>query len=60
MNIVIVPNFLRNAINEKLDTAITKCPDAKKDREILYNQLLSYFNEHGELPEFEIIKNKGE
>jgi hypothetical protein len=41
MKYCIVPNELRDAINAKLDTAIAACPDAAKDRDDLYNQLLS-------------------
>ena len=54
MRMVIVPNSLRDAIMEKLDTEIAKHPDAEKDREVLYGQLLSYFDEHGVIPEFSL------
>jgi len=55
---VIVPNVLSDAVNKKLDLAFVDCPEAEKDRDILYNQLLQYFDEHGELPEFKIIKKE--
>lgn len=54
MKMVIVPNELRDAINAKLDAAISKCPDAEQDREALYSQLLAYFDEHGEIPDFDL------
>jgi len=54
--LVIVPNSLRNAIMEKLDAAIRQCPDAEKDRDVLYHQLLDYFNEHRVIPEFSVKK----
>ncbi len=54
MTLVIVPDSLRDAINTKLDAEITKHPDAACDREIFYQFLLSYFFEHGELPEFHL------
>jgi len=57
MRMVIVPNELRDAINAKLDAAITACPDAANDRDALYNQLLAYFDEHGEVPDFDLAKN---
>ena len=57
MRMVIVPNELRDAINAKLDTAIAACPDAAKDRDTLYKQLLTYFDEHGEVPDFDLAKN---
>lgn len=32
-------------------------PDAAKDREELYRQLLEYFNDHGVVPDFSLKKN---
>jgi hypothetical protein len=52
----IVPDSLRNAINAKLDAALTDVPDAAKDRDHLYHELLYFFNENGYLPEFSIGK----
>jgi len=52
--IVIVPDSLREAINAKLDAAIAKCPDAAKDREVLYSHLVGFFDEYGYLPDFEL------
>lgn len=48
----VVPDALRDALNAKLDAAIAACPDAEKDREFLYGQLLEAFNEHGMIPDF--------
>lgn len=56
--LVIVPNYIADAINAKLDAAIAACPEAAKEREVLYEQLLGYFNEHGIIPEFHIQKNE--
>ena len=53
--LVIVPDELADVINAKLDTAIAKVPEAKEDRETLYQQLLEYFNEHGVVPDFELV-----
>jgi hypothetical protein len=55
---MIVPNWLRDTINAKLDTAFLTCPEAEKDRDILYNQMLAYFDEHGEVPDFKLVKKK--
>lgn len=57
MNLVIVPDSLKNTINEKLDAAYLDAPDAAIDRDIHYHSLLNYFNEYGEIPEFSIVKN---
>lgn len=54
--IVIVPNHLRDAINEKLDAAFKEVPEAEKDRDVLYHKLLEYFDEHGVIPDFKLQK----
>lgn len=54
MSYVIVPNYIRDAIYAKVDEAIAKCPDAAPDREFFYSRLLGYFDEHGEIPEFDL------
>lgn len=56
MSTVIVPDALSHAINAKLDEALAKMPDAATEREALYHQLLSFFNDYGFLPEFTIVK----
>jgi len=53
---LVVPDSLRHAINAKLDAAIAEHPDAERDREALYRHLLSFFNEHGYVPEFTLQK----
>lgn len=54
MRLVVVPNSLRDAINEKLDAAIAACPGSEVDRETLFTTLLAYFDEHGVIPDFSI------
>ena len=56
IQIVIVPNDLRDAINGKLDAALAECPDAEKDRVVFYRQLLCYFDEYGVVPDFSLEK----
>ena len=53
---LIVPNYVRDAINAKLDAALAEVPAAEKDREHLYHGLLMYFNEHGVIPDFTLAK----
>lgn len=55
---LIVPNTLTDAINAKLDRALKECPEAEKDREELFRQILSHFNEHGVIPDFVIGKRE--
>jgi hypothetical protein len=54
MRMVIVPNCVRDAIDAALDKAIAECPGAQRDREMLFGQLLDYFDEHGVVPDFRI------
>lgn len=51
---LIVPDSLREAIDAKLDAAIALVPDAAKDRENLYHELLSFFDKYGFVPDFTI------
>ncbi len=57
--LVVVPNKLRDKINAKLDAAFAECPEAEFEREGLYSQLLAYFDEHGVVPEFSLVKTGG-
>lgn len=52
MRCVIVPNSLSEAIYAKVDAAIALVPAAAPDREFFYERILTYFDEHGEIPEF--------
>ena len=54
--LVILPNCVATAIDCALDKAIQKCPDAEPDRDILRQRLLEYFDEHGEVPDFQLQK----
>lgn len=50
----VVPDYLSDRLNELLDEEISKCPDATKDRDHLYKQLLSYVNKYGTIPNFSL------
>jgi len=54
MKVVIVPNHVSEAIHKAIDKALDGRPVTQSDKEILYNQLLMYFDEHGTIPEFEL------
>lgn len=57
MRMVIVPNDLRDALNTALDAALRDVPpDAVNDRDVLYDQLLSFYDEHGYIPTFTVAK----
>lgn len=54
--LLIVPNSLSAELYRRIDAEIAKVPDAAKDREALYRQLLAYFNEHGVIPDFALVR----
>ena len=55
MRLAIVPNSLRDEINEKIDVVLLECPEAAVDRDHFYQIMLNYFDEHGHLPEFKLV-----
>lgn len=52
MSIVIVPNSLSDAIHAAIDRELNGRPMEAEEREIIYGQLLSYYDEHGRIPDF--------
>ena len=63
MPMVIVPNELADAIHAKISAAIAELPEgehetAEADRPALYQHLLSYFDEHGMIPDFSLQKKE--
>jgi len=56
---VIVPDFVDDAINRALDSALEGQPEeAQSCRWYFYRQLLEHYNEFGEVPDFSIVKNE--
>ena len=55
MPLYVVPNDLRDTIYAKVDAALEEAPEATPDREVFYDQLLSYFNQHGVVPDFTLV-----
>jgi hypothetical protein len=52
--LVVVPEYLRQELERRLDEQIALCPVAAVDRDELYRQLLAYVNEHGTIPDFSL------
>ena len=48
---VIVPNVLRDAIKKRIDAFVGENPEAEKDRENIYADMLAAYNHYGELPD---------
>jgi len=53
---VIIPDYISDEIDRKLDAAIAQHPDAEKDRAYLRSQLVAYLDEHGIIPDFSLQK----
>lgn len=56
MKIVILPNYIRDAINAKLDAAYIEFPEAAIDREYHYHLLLEHFDQHGEIADLKLTR----
>ncbi len=56
MRIVILHDSLRDAINRRLDIELERVPDAASDRDALFDMLLEYYDEHGQIPDFTLEK----
>lgn len=56
MMFLVVPDYIFDAINAKLDAAIEKHPDAEADRDTLCSQLIDFVDEHGYVPDFDLAR----
>lgn len=54
MRVVAVPNELCEYIHSKINEQLAGRSITSADRDILYGQLLEYFDQHGKVPEFTI------
>lgn len=57
--LVVVPSHVEDRINLVLDVALFDCPEAVSERDVLFQQLLEHYDEHGEIPQFSIAKREG-
>lgn len=56
--LLIVPDALYAAIHRRLDALFVEFPDAEKDRDALYHQLLEAFDQYGFIPDFTLEKRQ--
>lgn len=56
MTCYVVPNYISDAINKRLDEEIAKNPGAAADRELFYEQLIGVVAETGQVPDFSLCK----
>jgi hypothetical protein len=57
MMFYVVPNYIGDEIDRKLDDEIAKHPAAAADRELFRSQLIEYVAEHGVVPDFSLNRN---
>lgn len=58
MSFVIIPNYIDEEIDRRLDAAIKEHPGAAADREVLRQQLVDYFAVTGLVPDFSLQKKE--
>ncbi len=56
MRVFIVPNEVSAAINAKLDEKLAGIQITAEEREVHYDTLLEFFDQHGTIPEFTFAK----
>lgn len=56
MTLIILPDYISDAIDAKLDAEIEKHPDAAPDRDIFRQHLVNHFAETGMVPEFTLAR----
>lgn len=58
MNVVIVPNEVRDAIYQKVDKALEPVPQLKEKREEIYAHLLDHYDKTGVIADFKIVPDE--
>jgi len=56
MKVYIVPNEVSEAINKKLNDAFREIEISSDERQVHFDTLLEYFNDHGIIPDFKVTK----
>ena len=54
--LLIVPNSLHDAIHAAITTALAGRPCDDESREILYQQILKHYHDHGSIPDFTLTE----
>ena len=58
MTMYILPNYIGDEIDRRLDAEIAKHSDAEGSRDHLRSSLIEYFAEHGVIPDFTLAKSR--
>ena len=56
MTLIILPNYISDEIDRRIDAAIAETPDAAADRELFRESLIAHFAETGQVAEFTLVK----
>ena len=54
--IIAVPIHILNEINKKLDDVMSEHPEAGVDRELYFQEILHFVDDHGYIPDFTLTK----
>lgn len=58
MTLLVVPNAIRDAIYAAIDKALDGRPCTDESREVIYGQILAYYDEYGRIPAFDLTPNQ--
>lgn len=56
MSLIILPNYISDEIDRRIDEAIADTPDAAADRELFRETLIAHFAETGQVASFTLVK----
>ena len=56
MPLIILPNYISDEIDRRIDEAIAATPDAAPDRELFRETLIAHFAETGRVADFTLVK----
>lgn len=54
--LIILPNYISDEIDRRIDAAIANTPDAAPDRELFRETLIAHFAETGTVADFTLAK----
>ena len=56
MTLIILPNYISDEIDRRIDAAIAETPDAAADRELFRESLIAHFAQTGQVASFTLVK----
>ena len=59
MSDFILHDYVLHEIENRVDLEIKKHPEAAADKDIFIKELINYYGNHGNIPDFSLTKNEG-